>query len=108
MEIKCCRVYDRICKELFVLNFQSSEMPSIMSFIVNNWHAWAVQLEKNIVQLQRKSKRIGELDRETLAYPPYFSNYLQYNLNGEEFSNYEDVKTGWENIVTQNERTKGF
>lgn len=53
-------------------------------------------------------KRIGELDRETLAYPPYFSNYLQYNLNGEEFSNYEDVKTGSENIVTQNERTKGF
>lgn len=70
--------------------------------------AWAVQLAKNIVQLQRKSKRIGELDRGTLAYPPYSPNYLRYNLNGEEFSNYEDVKTGWENIVTQNERTKGF
>lgn len=37
MEIKRCRVYDRICKELFVLNFQSPEIPSMMSFIVNNW-----------------------------------------------------------------------
>lgn len=81
------------------MNFQSPEIPSMMSLSSTTDAAWAVQLDKNIVQLQRKSKRIEKLDRETLAYPPYSPNYLQYNLNGEEFSNYENER---------NERTKGF